>query len=126
MAGLAERAEAVRAGSVPAEKDNMLLITNDGRKIALDQRLADPALPDFEGSKVNACCENVLRIWRDGAEERLTQLVFCDLSTRRATGPSTCTTICAASSWRAACPRARWRSSTTPTPRRRSSPSSGR
>ena len=86
MAGLAERAEAVRAGSVPAEKDNMLLITNDGRKIALDQRLADPALPDFEGSKVNACCENVLRIWRDGAEERLTQLVFCDLSTPKGDG----------------------------------------
>ena len=86
VAGLAERAEAVRAGSVPAEKDNMLLITNDGRKIALDQRLADPALPDFEGSKVNACCENVLRIWRDGAEERLTQLVFCDLSTPKGDG----------------------------------------
>lgn len=51
VAGLAERAEAVRAGSVPAEKDNMLLITNDGRKIALDQRLADPALPDFEGQQ---------------------------------------------------------------------------
>lgn len=81
VAGLAERAEAVRAGKVPTEKDNMLLITNDGRKIALDQRLADPALPDFEGSKVNACCENVLRIWRDGEAQRLTQLVFCDLST---------------------------------------------
>ena len=59
----------------------MLLITNDGRKIALDQRLQDPDLPDFAGSKVNACVENVLRIWRDGTNERLTQLVFCDLST---------------------------------------------
>lgn len=81
VAGLAERADAVRAGRVPAEKDNMLLITNDGRKIALDQRLQDPALPDFAGSKVNACVENVLRIWESGSNERLTQLVFCDLST---------------------------------------------
>ena len=81
VAGLAERADAVRAGRVPAEKDNMLLITNDGRKIALDQRLQNSSLPDFASSKVNACLENVLRIWRDGAEKRLTQLVFCDLST---------------------------------------------
>ena len=78
---LSKRAEKVRKGVVEAWVDNMLKITNDGRKLALDQRLIDPLLPDFEGSKVNACVDNVYRIWAETAEKRLTQLIFCDLST---------------------------------------------
>lgn len=78
---LSERADKVRNKEVDSSVDNMLTITNDGRKLALDQRIIDPALPDFEGSKVNICAENVYRIWKDGETKRLTQLVFCDLST---------------------------------------------
>lgn len=81
VSSLAERADAVRNGMVDSSVDNMLLITNDGRKLALDQRLLNPMLPDFEGSKVNVCAGNVYRIWEETKEERLTQLVFCDLST---------------------------------------------
>jgi hypothetical protein len=83
---LAERAERIRARKVNASKDNMLLVTNDGRKLALDQRLMNPLLPDFEGSKVNLCVENVHRIWRETADKRLTQLVFIDLSTPKNDG----------------------------------------
>ena len=78
VAGLAERAERVRNGIVDARVDNMLKITNDGRKLALDQRLINPLLPDFEDSKLNACVGNILRIWQDGQADKLTQLVFCD------------------------------------------------
>ena len=81
VASFAERAEKVRNGSVTPSEDNMLKITNDGRKLALDQRLNDPMLPDDDRSKVNACLENVYRIWEESAEERSAQLVFCDLST---------------------------------------------
>ena len=81
VAELSERADAVRSGSVDPTEDNMLRITNDGRKLALDQRLIDPALPDDPDSKVNACVENVFRIWNETKEQRLTQMVFCDLST---------------------------------------------
>lgn len=77
----AARADAVRNGAVDPSVDNMLLITNDGRKLALDQRLLNPMLPDFEGSKVNVCAGNIYRIWEETKEQRLTQLVFCDLST---------------------------------------------
>ncbi len=80
VADLARRAERVRAKEVEPHEDNMLTITNDGRKLALDQRLANPMLPDDEGSKVSACADNVYRYWVDSQEERLTQLVFCDLS----------------------------------------------
>lgn len=80
VADLARRAEQVRAKKVEPHEDNMLTITNDGRKLALDQRLANPMLPDDEGSKVSACANNVFRYWSDGREEKLTQLVFCDLS----------------------------------------------
>lgn len=80
VADLARRAERVRAKAVEPHEDNMLTITNDGRKLALDQRLANPMLPDDEGSKVSACANNVFRHWSDGQEKRLTQLVFCDLS----------------------------------------------
>ncbi|WP_029198830.1 hypothetical protein, partial [Paenibacillus alginolyticus] len=80
VADLARRAEQVRAKQVEPHEDNMLTITNDGRKLALDQRLANPLLPDDEGSKVSACADNVFRYWSDSREERLTQLVFCDLS----------------------------------------------
>ena len=64
----------------------MLKITNDGRKLALDQRLANSALPDHEESKVNACVENVFRIWQENSDDKLTQLVFCDLSTPKNDG----------------------------------------
>lgn len=80
VADLARRAEQVRAKQVEPHEDNMLTITNDGRKLALDQRLANSMLPDDEGSKVSACADNVYRYWSDSREGRLTQLVFCDLS----------------------------------------------
>ena len=83
---LGQRADAVRSGAVDASQDNMLLITNDGRKLALDQRLLNPLLPDVEGSKVNVCAEKVYQIWKDSREQRLTQLVFCDLSTPKSDG----------------------------------------
>jgi hypothetical protein len=78
---LSERAADVHNRKVDATVDNMLKITTDGRKIGLDQRLMSPLAEDFEGSKVNACTENVFRIWNDTSAERLTQLVFCDFST---------------------------------------------
>jgi len=78
---LGERAEQVRARTVDASVDNMLRITNDGRKLALDQRLMNPLLPDDPDSKVNACFLNLFEIWSRTQQERLTQLVFCDLST---------------------------------------------
>ena len=83
---LAERAEKVRARMVEPYEDNMLKITNDGRKLALDQRLANPLLPDHEDSKVNACIENIYHFWQDNREKKLTQLVFCDLSTPKNDG----------------------------------------
>lgn len=78
---LGERAEKIRSGTVDAKEDNMLKITNEGRKLALDQRLINPLLPDSESSKVNSCCENIYRIWNENSEKKSTQLVFCDLST---------------------------------------------
>ena len=78
---LSERAAKVHAGSVDASTDNMLKITSDGRKLGLDQRVINPDLPDDPGSKVNLCVNNIHRIWQDGQTEKLTQLVFCDLST---------------------------------------------
>jgi N12 class adenine-specific DNA methylase len=86
VAELAERAERVRAREVEPYEDNMLKITNDGRKLALDQRLANPILPDHKESKVNACVENVFRIWQENSDEKLAQLVFCDLSTPKNDG----------------------------------------
>lgn len=86
VANLGERAEKIRAGTVKPYEDNMLNITNDGRKLALDQRLINPSLPDYEGSKVNACIGNIYDIWKDTADKRSTQLVFCDLSTPTAKG----------------------------------------
>ena len=86
IAGLAERAEAVRGGNVDPSVDNMLKITNDGRKLALDMRLFNPLAPDDENGKVATCARNVFRIWDEGKEERTTQLVFCDLSTPKGDG----------------------------------------
>ena len=83
---LSERAGKINAGIVDASEDNMLCVTNDGRKIGLDQRLMNPLLPDDPNSKLNACVRNVLRIWEEGKEERLTQLLFCDLSTPKGDG----------------------------------------
>ena len=86
VAELGERAERVREGLVNATEDNMLLITNDGRKLALDQRMMNELLPDYPESKVNACVEEVYNFWEQGQEKRLTQLVFCDLSTPKTDG----------------------------------------
>lgn len=86
VASLAKRAEKVRARLVEPNIDNMLKITNDGRKLALDQRLIDPMLPDDENSKVNACVDNVYRIWENNADTKATQLAFCDLSTPKNDG----------------------------------------
>ena len=85
-ASLAKRAEKVRARLVEPNIDNMLKITNDGRKLALDQRMIDPMLPDDPDSKVNACVDNVYRIWEEHTETKATQLVFCDLSTPKNDG----------------------------------------
>lgn len=81
---LSERASKVHAGSVDPSVDNMLKITSDGRKLGLDQRIISPLLPDEPGTKVNQCVENILQIWRDGEADKLTQLVFCDISTPQA------------------------------------------
>lgn len=86
VASLAKRAEKVRARLVEPNIDNMLKITNDGRKLALDQRMIDPMLPDEPDSKVNACVDNVYRIWEEHADAKATQLVFCDLSTPKNDG----------------------------------------
>lgn len=86
VASLAKRAEKVRARLVEPNIDNMLKITNDGRKLALDQRMIDPMLPDDPDSKVNACVDNVYRIWEEHADAKATQLVFCDLSTPKNDG----------------------------------------
>ena len=86
VASLAERAEQVRGGGVDSSVDNMLKITNDGRKLALDQRMLNDMLPDFEGSKINACVDNIYRIWEENTDKKSAQLVFCDLSTPKNDG----------------------------------------
>lgn len=86
VASLAERAEQVRGGGVDSSVDNMLKITNDGRKLALDQRMLNDMLPDFEGSKINVCVDNIYRIWEENTDKKSAQLVFCDLSTPKNDG----------------------------------------
>ena len=86
VASLSERAADVHAGIIDPSVDNMLKITSDGRKLGLDQRLMNPLLPDDPNSKLNACVGNILRIWQDGQADKLTQLVFCDLSTPKNDG----------------------------------------
>lgn len=86
VASLADRAEKVRNKIVDSSVDNMLKITNDGRKVALDQRMINPLLPDFEGSKINACVDNIYRIWEETKATKSAQLVFCDLSTPKSDG----------------------------------------
>ena len=81
---LSERAAAIHSGSVDPSTDNMLKVTSDGRKLGLDQRIINPDFPDQEGSKVNLCVENILQVWKDGEADKLTQLVFCDISTPQA------------------------------------------
>ena len=83
---LAKRAEAIRNHTINSELDNMLCVTNDGRKLALDQRLINPLLPDDPGSKVNACVENTFQLWRDTAADKRTQVIFCDQSTPKSDG----------------------------------------
>ena len=84
MQQLSERAAEVHSGKVAPWQDNMLKITSDGRKLGLDQRILNPMLPDDPESKVNQCVRNILQIWRDGQADKLTQLVFCDISTPKA------------------------------------------
>ena len=86
VSALSDRAAKVHSGIVDPSEDNMLRITSDGRKIGLDQRLMNPMLPDDPGSKVNACVGNVLKIWKDGQADRLTQMIFCDMSTPKGDG----------------------------------------
>ena len=86
VSAFSERAESVRAGMVNPTEDNMLKITNDGRKCALDQRLLNELLPDAEKSKVNTCVENAFQVWEEGKADRTTQLIFCDLSTPKGDG----------------------------------------
>ena len=86
VSAFSERAEEVRAGLVNPTVDNMLKITNDGRKCALDQRLLNELLPDAEKSKVNTCVENAFQVWDEGKADRTTQLIFCDLSTPKGDG----------------------------------------
>lgn len=86
VASLGERAERIRNGGVDSSVDNMLKVTNDGRKLALDQRMMNPMLPDEESSKVNACVNEVFRIWEESSDKKLTQLLFCDLSTPKGEG----------------------------------------
>lgn len=81
---LSERASLVHSGTVDPSQDNMLKITSDGRKLGLDQRIINQALPDEPGTKVNQCVGNIMQIWRDGEADKLTQLVFCDISTPQA------------------------------------------
>ena len=81
---LSERASKVHSGSVDPSEDNMLKITGDGRKLGLDQRIINQLLPDEPGTKVNQCVANIMQIWRDGEADKLTQLVFCDISTPQA------------------------------------------
>nr|WP_243422874.1 SNF2-related protein [Pseudoflavonifractor phocaeensis] len=81
---LSERASKVHSGSVDPSQDNMLKITGDGRKLGLDQRIINQLLPDEPGTKVNQCVDNIMQIWRDGEADKLTQLVFCDISTPQA------------------------------------------
>ena len=86
VSAFSERAESVRGGLVNPTEDNMLKITNDGRKCALDQRLLNELLPDAEKSKVNTCVENAFQVWDEGKADRTTQLIFCDLSTPKGDG----------------------------------------
>ena len=86
VSAFSERAESVRGGLVNPTEDNMLKITNDGRKCALDQRLLNELLPDAEKSKVNTCVENAFQVWEDGKAQKTTQLIFCDLSTPKGDG----------------------------------------
>ena len=86
VSAFSERAESVRGGLVNLTEDNMLKITNDGRKCALDQRLLNELLPDAEKSKVNTCVENAFQVWEEGKADRTTQLIFCDLSTPKGDG----------------------------------------
>ena len=83
---LSKRAAEIHSGTVDASEDNMLCVTNDGRKIGLDVRLMNPMLPDDPNSKLNVCVQNVLKIWEDGKDQKLTQLLFCDLSTPKNDG----------------------------------------
>lgn len=86
IAGIGDRADKVHSGDVDPSVDNMLKITNDGRKLALDQRLINPMLPDFEGSKLNVCADNIFSLWDKTKEDRLAQMVFCDISTPNGAG----------------------------------------
>lgn len=119
VASLAERAEKVRNREVDSSVDNMLMITNDGRKLALDQRLVNPMLPSDPNSKAAKCAENVFEIWQRTAGQRSTQMIFCDLSTPRMTALSAFMMIFTQNCWNWVFPKTRSPSSTTPRARYR-------
>ena len=114
---LSKRAAKIHSGAVDASEDNMLCVTNDGRKIGLDVRLMNPILPDDPNSKLNTCVRNVLQIWEDGKEQKLTQLLFCDLSTPKNDGNFNVYDDVRKKLVPPGCRKTKLSSSTTPTPK---------
>lgn len=109
VSSFADRAEAVRNGNVNPRFDNMLKITNDGRKLALDQRLINEMLPDEPESKVNRCVDNAFKVWEESASDKGTQLIFCDLSTPKADGTWTKRAMRMRWAWTRMQPKPKWR-----------------
>ena len=116
---LSKRAAEIHSGAVDASEDNMLCVTNDGRKIGLDVRLMNPMLPDDPNSKLNVCVRNVLKIWEEGKDQKLTQLLFCDLSTPKNDGNFNVYDDIRKKLVAAGVPEMRSSLSTTPTPKRK-------
>ena len=116
---LSKRAAKIHSGAVDASEDNMLCVTNDGRKIGLDVRLMNPMLPDDPNSKLNTCVRNVLQIWEDGKEQKLTQLLFCDLSTPKNDGNFNVYDDTRKNWSPPGCRKTKLSSSTTPTPKQK-------
>lgn len=119
VSSFADRAEAVRNGNVNPRFDNMLKITNDGRKLALDQRLMNEMLPDEPESKVNRCVDNAFKVWEESAPDKGTQLIFAIYRHQKLMVHSTCTMMCERSWWREVFPVKKWRSFTSTTPKRK-------
>lgn len=116
---LSRRAAEIHSGNVDASVDNMLCVTNDGRKIGLDVRLMNPMLPDDPNSKLNVCVRNVLKIWEEGKDQKLTQLLFCDLSTPKNDGNFNVYDDIRKKLIAPVCQKTKLSSSTTPTPKRK-------
>lgn len=119
VSSFADRAEAVRNGNVNPRFDNMLKITNDGRKLALDQRLMNEMLPDEPESKVNRCVDNAFEVWEESAPDKGTQLIFAIYRHQKPMVHSTSTMMCGRNWWREVFPVKKWRSFTSTTPKRK-------